>query len=68
MAYLFGHALWFSPMALCFVIGIQASIIHANRQANAQLSTPLTLALAGCFMAGTAVWVVRLLRYFNRPG
>lgn len=67
MAYLFRHSLWFSSMALCFVIGINASIIHANSLAQARLSTLLALALAGCFLAGTAVWVVSLIRHFNHP-
>ena len=34
MAYLFRHSLWFSSMALCFVIGIHYSIIQANRLAQ----------------------------------
>jgi serine/threonine-protein kinase len=67
MAYLFRHSLWFSPMALCFVIGIHFSIIHANRLAHAHLSTLLAVALAGCFLAGTAIWGVSLMRYFNHP-
>jgi hypothetical protein len=65
MVYLFRHALWFSSMALCFAMGIQASIIHANSLAKAHLSTPLVLALAGCFLAGTAVWVVSMIRHFS---
>jgi hypothetical protein len=66
MAYLFRHSLWFSPMALCFALGIHASIIHANTLAQAQLSTLLILALAGCFLAGTAIWGVSLIRHFSR--
>ncbi len=66
MAYLFRHSLWFSSMALCFVIGIHYSIIQANRLAQAHLSTPLTLALAGCFLAGAAVWCVSMLRHFKQ--
>jgi hypothetical protein len=65
MAYLFRHALWFASMALCFVIGIHWSIIHANSLAHAHLSTLLALALAGCFLAGTAVWGVSMIRHFN---
>src|ERR1039457_3688581 len=49
MAYLFRHSLWFASMALCFVIGIHFSIIHANSLAHAQLSTLWVVALAGCF-------------------
>jgi ABC-type Fe3+ transport system permease subunit len=66
MAYLFRHSLWFSPMALCFVIGIHASIIHANSSGQAHLSTPLALALGGCLLAGIAVWAVSLIRHFQQ--
>jgi ABC-type Fe3+ transport system permease subunit len=67
MAHLFRHSLWFSPMALMFVIGIHFSIIHANSLAHAHLSTLLVLAMAGCFLAGTAVWAASLIRHFNSP-
>jgi hypothetical protein len=63
MAYLCRHSLWFASMALCFVIGIQYSIIQANRLAQPHLPTPLVLAYAGCFLAGTAVWTVSLIRH-----
>ena len=53
-------------MALCFVIGIHFSIIHANRLAHAHLSTLLALVLAGCFLAGTVVWGVSMIGHFNR--
>ena len=67
MAYLLGHSLWFSPMALSFVIGLQALIIRANGLGQARLSTSLILLLAGCFLAGTAVWAVNLIRHFKHP-
>jgi uncharacterized membrane protein len=66
MAYLFRHSLWFASMALCFVIGINYSIIHANSLAQAHLSTLLILPLAGCFLAGTAFWGASLIRHFSR--
>ena len=67
MTYLFRHSLWFASMALCFVIGIHFSIIHANSLAHVHLSTPVALAMAGCFLAGTAIWGVSMIRYFNHP-
>jgi hypothetical protein len=66
MAYVFRHSLWISPMALCFVIGINASVIDANRLAQPHLSMPLVLALVGGFLAGAAVWGVSLTRHFHR--
>jgi uncharacterized membrane protein len=66
MAYLFRHSLWFASMALCFVIGINYSIIHANSLAQAHLSTLPILPLAGCFLADTAFWGASLIRHFSR--
>jgi len=65
MAYLFRHALWFSPMALGFAIGIHASIIYANQLARVHLSAVLALALGGCFVAGAVVWGISLMRHFH---
>jgi ABC-type Fe3+ transport system permease subunit len=67
MAYLFRHSLWFASMALCFVIGIHFSIIYANSLAQAHLPTLLVVALAGCFLAGTVLWGVSMIRHFNHP-
>jgi len=68
MAYLFWHSLWFSSMAVCFVIGIHYSIIQANRLAQARLSTPLVLTLAGCFVASTGGWAASMIRHFKPVG
>ena len=65
--YLVEHSLWFSCMAVCFVIGLQYSIVQANRQMPPHLSSALLLALAGLFLAGTGGWVVSLLRHFRQP-
>ena len=65
LAYLFRHSLWFSSMALCFVIGIHLSIVRANHLAQAHLPTLWVLLLAGWFLAGTAVWGVSMIRHFN---
>jgi hypothetical protein len=67
MTYLLGHALWFSSMALGFVIGLQASIIRANSLAPAHLSNLRMVALAGCFVIGTAVWIASMFRHFTLP-
>jgi len=64
--YLVRHSLWFSCLALLFVIGIQYSIVQANRQTAPHLSTAMLLVLVGSFLAGTAVWVVAMLRHFHR--
>ena len=65
MAYLLRHSLWFSSIALCFVIGIHFLIIQANNLAQAHLSSLLVLAVAGCFLSGTAIWGASMMRHFN---
>jgi hypothetical protein len=68
MAYLFRQSLWFASMALCFVIGIQASVIRANTAAQAHLSGEFIVALAVGFIIGTALWVKAIFRHFNEVG
>ena len=65
MAYLLQHSLRFASKALCFVIVIHFSIIQANNLAQIHLSGLLVLALAGCFLGGTAMWGVSMSRHFN---
>lgn len=50
-----------------FVIGIQYSIVQANRQIPPHLSTSVLLEIMVPFIAGTVVWVILLLRHFRRP-
>jgi hypothetical protein len=54
------------PLSPARFIGIQCSIIQANRLGQPHLSTLLVLALAGCFLTGTAIWGVILIRHFHR--
>lgn len=64
--FLLRHALWLSCLSLCFVIGIDLLILHANSRSPARLSTPLTGALLAGFLFPVFLWVVRLARYFKR--
>jgi uncharacterized membrane protein len=66
LAYLFRHSLWIAPLMLCFVIGIHFATIQANRLAQPHLSTRLVLALNAVILAGLAIWLVGLIRHFNR--
>lgn len=65
--YLVRHSFWFACLAVGFVLGMQCSIVLANRQTPPHLSTALLLAVVGPFLAGTAVWVVVLFRHFRHP-
>ncbi len=66
--YLFRHSLWFACLAVGFVTGIQYLTVQANLQTPPHLSTSGIFGLAGCFLAGTAIWIVILFRHFKRSG
>ena len=63
--YLFRHSLWFACMALCFVMEIHFLTMNANSLGSAHLSTLRVLPLAGCFLVGTAIWLLSMFRHFN---
>jgi cytochrome bd-type quinol oxidase subunit 2 len=67
-AYLFRHSFWLASMILGFLAGLHGLTIQANRQggALAHLSTPMTLAVAGCLVVGVVVWIVCLYRHFKK--
>lgn len=64
--YLFGHALWFGCLAVCFVAGSHLLVVEANLRNPPTLSTALLLGVAGSFLAGLSVWIAILLRRFMR--
>jgi uncharacterized membrane protein len=63
--YLVGHSLWLACLAVCFVIGIQFSMVQANNQNPPHLSMPMILAVVGSFLAGSVICVVVLMRHFR---
>lgn len=65
--YLFHHSLWLAAMAVAFMLGLNWLVVVANQRQPVHLSTPLVLALGGCFLAGVVIWIVGLLRHFQRP-
>ena len=65
-AYLVHHSFWFACLAVGFVSGIQYSIVQANQQIPPHLSTSILVALVGCFIVGTAIWVMALFRQFRQ--
>jgi serine/threonine-protein kinase len=66
-SYLARHSLWFACLAIFFVTGLQHSIVQANRQIPVHLSASFILVAIGPFLAGTALWAVRLLMHFRKP-
>lgn len=66
LAYLFDHSLWLAPLMVAFVIGMHFTTVRANSLAQPQLSMTTTLAMAGLFLVGVAIWLVHLIRHLNR--
>jgi uncharacterized membrane protein len=64
--YLVRHSLWLACLAVCFVIGIQFSIVRASNQNPPHLSMPMILAVVGLFLAGAGICVMVLMRHFRR--
>jgi uncharacterized membrane protein len=64
--YLVRHSIWFACLAVWFVMGIEYSIVQANKQSLPHLSNSMLLLVLGPFLIGTAVWAAILLRHFRR--
>jgi len=64
--YLVRQSLWLACLAVCFVIGLQFSIVHANQQHPPHLSVAVLLATVVPFLAGTMIWAFMLMRHFRR--
>ena len=47
-------------------MGIEYSIVQANKQSLPHLSNSMLLLVVGPFLIGTVVWTVILLRHFRR--
>lgn len=65
-AYLDRQALWFGCLCVLFVAGLNYLVVQANLQQPAQFPPAGLLVLVGGFIAGTLVWVARLLWHFGR--
>ena len=64
--FLFEQSLWFGCIAVAFVIAIHFTVIRANTEFPARLSTPMLLAVAGSFVAGVVGWSLHLMWRFLR--
>jgi uncharacterized membrane protein len=60
------HSLWLACLAVCFVSGLELSILQANRQLPPHLPMAALLAAVGPFLAGTVFWVLVVMRHFRR--
>ena len=65
--YLVRHSLWLACLMVGLVIGIQYSIVEANRQTPPHLSLTVFLQVMAPFVVGTAIWALVLLRHFRKP-
>ncbi len=65
-AYMVRHSLWLACLTVCFLVGLQLSIVHANLQHPPHLATSVLLATVVPFVAGTLIWGLFLWRHFRR--
>ena len=65
--FLRGHSLWLAGLLVVFHAALFESIVIANSQSPALLSTSHTTGLIGGFLTLLLVWIVILLMRFRRP-
>jgi hypothetical protein len=58
---------WLACLMVLFLAGIHYFTIQANTFTPPHLPMDQVWVLLGCFLAGTAVWLIVLLRHFRRP-
>lgn len=61
---LYRPSLWFACLSMGFVIGIHYSVIDANRQIPAHLSTRLLIGFTVCFMVGIVIVMTGMILPF----
>jgi hypothetical protein len=66
-SYLLRHSFWLACLSIGFVIGLHYLTMEANRQSPVQLPMHLMWLVTGGFLAGTAIWIIPLVRRFRRP-
>lgn len=66
LGYFGRHSLWLACLMVGFVIGIQYSIVQANREIPPHLATSVLLQVMVPFLLGTVIWLVILLRHFRK--
>ena len=66
---LFRYSLWFASLNVLFVTGLHGLIVQANRPGGGTHLSGIGLGMVvGGFLAGTAVWVLLLVRKFSKIG
>jgi uncharacterized membrane protein len=60
-AHFFHQSLWFACLSIAFIIGVHLTTVEANSHFPPRLSTPLLLACIGGFLAGLAIWILKML-------
>jgi hypothetical protein len=64
--YLLCGSLWLACLAVWFVTGILLSVVDANQRTPARLSVPILLGSVLPFLVGAVIWLIALVRHFNR--
>lgn len=64
-----GRVAWLSCLLMVFFGGVQHSIVEANRDVPARLSTPVLLTMVGGFLAALLFWIFGFVTKFrSQPG
>jgi hypothetical protein len=67
LAVLLRFSLWFACLNVLFVTGLHWLIVEANLPGESPHLSGLGISvIAGGFLAGTAIWVILLLRHFSK--
>lgn len=65
-AFLLTHSIWLANGLWVWLIGLNYSIVDANKVSPPRLSPTWITSLMVFFFVGLIVWVVQMVRFFNR--
>jgi hypothetical protein len=65
--YMFRQSVWFASMLVAFLSWVFLLVVFANKQPSPRLSNSLLLWGTVCFLAGTGLWMWKLVRHFRLP-
>ncbi len=65
LAVLRRYSIWFATLNVLLLTGLQWLTVEANHRAGSHLNMAQFAVLLSLYLAGTVVWIVRLLRHFS---
>jgi uncharacterized membrane protein len=64
---LFRHMLWLACLVVCFMGGIQYTLVRSNQTMPPHMPSGLIWPMLAGFLAAIGVWIIALLRQFSNP-